>query len=224
MTESKESEAKQQEVRSQLIKKMDTSAFIHHKLSTEESLRKLGTNLSTGLTSKQVEDLSRRFGPNELAEEEGESLWEKIVEQFKDLLVQILLGAAIVSFVFACLSEEDEGLAGFVEPFVILLILALNAIVAVYQDSNADNALEALKNMQAVSCNVLRDGKWAQLDAKELLPGDVVQVRTGDCVPADLRVVEVKSISLMAGQAALTGESVSVQKSSQKLGEEAMMI
>jgi Ca2+-transporting ATPase len=90
--------------------------------------------------------------------------------------------------------------------------LALNAIVAVYQDSNADNALEALKNMQALHCKVLRNGEWKKLDAKDLLPGDVVEVKCGDCVPADLRVIEIKSISLQAGQAALTGESVSVQK------------
>jgi len=107
---------------------------------------------------------------------------------------------------------------------VILLILALNAIVAVYQDSNADSALEALKNMQAISCKCLRNGEWNAIDAKDLVPGDVVEVKTGDCVPADLRVIEIRSISLMAGQAALTGESVSVQKITKQLGEDAMMI
>ena len=88
--------------------------------------------------------------------------------------MRILLAAATISFVFACISDEDEGLAGFVEPFVILLILALNAIVAVYQDANADNALEALKKMQAVDCKCLRDGKWVSIHAKNLVPGDIV--------------------------------------------------
>lgn len=211
-------------MRSQIIKSLDTSQFKYHKLSTQESLKQLNTNIETGLNPADIERLTAEHGPNCLDEEEGESIWEKIVEQFKDLLVQILLGAAIISFIFACLSDEDEGLAGFVEPFVILLILALNAIVAVYQDSNADNALEALKNMQAINCKVLRGGKWTIHEAENLLPGDIVEVKTGDCVPADLRVIEVKSISLMAGQSALTGESVSVQKNIKQLGDDAMMI
>jgi len=72
------------------------------------------------------------------------------------------------------LGDGDEGLTAYVEPFVILLILVLNAIVAIWQDSNADNALEALKNMQAIVCKVLRDGHWTQIDAKDLVPGDVI--------------------------------------------------
>jgi magnesium-transporting ATPase (P-type) len=87
MSESKESEAKQQEVRSKIIKSLDTSKFIHHKLATADALKKLGTNIKTGLTESQVKELTAIHGPNELDEEEGESLWEKIVEQFKDLLV-----------------------------------------------------------------------------------------------------------------------------------------
>jgi magnesium-transporting ATPase (P-type) len=82
-----------------------------------------------------------------LEAEEPESLWEKVLEQFKDLLVQILLGAAIISFILACIGDGEEGLTAFVEPFVIMCILVINATVAVWQDSNADNALEALKNL-----------------------------------------------------------------------------
>jgi Ca2+-transporting ATPase len=101
-----------------------------------------------------------------LEAEEPESLWEKILEQFKDLLVQILLGAAIISFIFACLGDGEEGLTAFVEPFVIMCILVINATVAVWQDSNADNALEALKNLQAQECKCLRNGKWETIEAK----------------------------------------------------------
>jgi len=122
------------------------------------------------------------------------------------------------------LDDGDEGIAGFVEPFVILLILALNAIVAVYMDSNADNALEALKNMQALEAKTMRDGAWANVPAAELVPGDVVEVNQGDCVPADLRVAKVQSIVLQAGQSALTGESVSVMKTTKTLGDDAKMI
>ena len=93
--------------------------------------------------------------------------------------------------------------------------------MAIWQDSNADSALEALKEMQAQECNVLRDGQWGTIDAKDLVPGDIVQVTVGQCVPADLRVVEIQSIALQVEQAALTGESVSVQKNIQKLGDSA---
>ena len=82
------------------------------------------------------------------------------------------------------------------EPFVTLLILVLNAIVAIWQDSNADSALDALKEMQAVESTVLRDGDWQKIDAKELVPGDIVQVKIGECVPADMRVAKILSIAL----------------------------
>ena len=85
------------------------------------------------------------------------------------------------------------------EPFVIMCILIINATVAVWQDSNADNALEALKNLQAQECKCLRNGKWETIEAKFLVPGDVVTVQTGDCVPADLRIAEIQSIALQAG-------------------------
>jgi len=102
-----------------------------------------------------------------------------------------LLGAAIISFIFACLGDGEEGLTAFVEPFVIMCILIINATVAVWQDSNADNALEALKNLQALECKCLRNGKWETIEAKFLVPGDIVTVQTGDCVPADLRIAEI---------------------------------
>lgn len=87
-------------------------------------------------------------------------MWEKIKEQFEDLLARILLLAATISLIIALTGDGDDGLAAYVEPFVILLILVLNAIVAIYQDKDADNALDALKNMQATSCQVLRNEKW----------------------------------------------------------------
>lgn len=98
----------------------------------EEAVKTLKTNLKQGLTSSEVEKRLNEHGPNELEAEEPESLWSKILEQFKDLLVQILLGAAIISFIFACLGDGDEGLTAFVEPFVIMCILIINATVAVW--------------------------------------------------------------------------------------------
>ena len=110
------------------------------------------------------------------------------------------------------LGDGEEGLSAYVEPFVILLILFINGCVAIWQDSNADSALEALMDMQAPEAKVLRNSKWTTIDAKELVPGDVVSVRVGDCIPADLRVADIQSLSLSTDQASLTGESVAVQK------------
>lgn len=126
--------------------------------------------------------------------------------------MRILLGSAIISFIFAVTGDEEEGLTAYVEPFVILLILVLNAIVSIWQDSNADKALEALKEMQAISCLLLRDGVWKETDSKLLVPGDIVRIKVGDRVPADLRMVQMDSVSLKIEEAPLTGESVSVEK------------
>jgi Ca2+-transporting ATPase len=227
MSTSKEHEMELEKVQQEQIKKLDTSRFTHHKLSVEESLKKLGvdvkTHLKTGLSDSEVKKRQAEFGPNELAKDDDPTLWERILEQFKDQLVQILLGSACITFVFACL-EEDGGFAAFVEPFVIMTILILNAIVAIYQDSNADSALEALMDMTAQQSRVLRGSEWLELDTKELVPGDVVQLKVGDIVPADVRVAEIKSISLMAEQAALTGESDSVKKTIAVMGNDAKML
>jgi len=102
-----------------------------------------------------------------------------------------------------------------VEPFVILLILILNAIVAIYQDKDAESALEALKNMQANKCQVRRNGEWVTEESENLVPGDIVQVRMGDNIPADIRLVELISASLQVEEAALTGEPESISKTTE---------
>ena len=129
----------------QNLKKVED--FPYHKLSVEDCVKELKTNLKSGLTDAEVQKRLKEYGPNELDEEEQTSLWEKIKEQFEDLLARILLLAATISFVIAITGDGEEGIAAYVEPFVILLILILNALVAIYQDNDADSALEALKNM-----------------------------------------------------------------------------
>lgn len=219
-----EAEEKQEEIQKQLISKMDTSKFTIHKMNIADAAKSLNTDLKKGLTSAEAEKRLEKYGPNELDAEEDKSLWESIVEQFEDILVRILLASATISFVIAITGDGDEGLTAYVEPFVILLILVLNAIVAIWQDRNADSALEALKDLQAAECIVLRDGSWSTIDAKTLVPGDIVQVKQGQCVPADLRCAEIQSIALQIEQAALTGESVSVQKTTSTLGDSATML
>lgn len=152
-----------------------------------------------------------------MEKEEETSLWDKIKEQFEDLLARILLLAATISFLIAVFDDGDEGIAAYVEPFVILLILVLNAMVAIYQDNDADSALEALKDLQATTCTTLRNGTWCSMDSKRLVPGDIVKVVAGDCVPADIRITQLESVSLQVEEAPLTGESVSVQKQTEAL-------
>ena len=112
------------------------------------------------------------------------------------MLARILLLAAFISFAIAFFSENDEGIGAYVEPFVILLILVLNAIVAIYQDMDAESALDALKKMQTTQCKVLRNGTWQNMDSESLVPGDIVKIVTGSNVPADMRLLELESISL----------------------------
>jgi len=171
------------------------------------------TSLSAGLTTARAAELRAKYGANELAKEEPTPLWKLVLEQFDDVLVKVLLLAAVVSFVLALLGDTEEGFEAFVEPAVIMLILILNAIVGVWQESNAEHALEALKEMQSEHAKTLRDGSLEpQLAASELVPGDVVSLSVGDRVPADMRMVAAQTATVRAQQASLTGESDAVQK------------
>ncbi|XP_075754710.1 sarcoplasmic/endoplasmic reticulum calcium ATPase 2 isoform X1 [Pelodiscus sinensis] len=185
-----------------------------HTKTVEEVLAYFGVNESTGLSLEQVKKLKERWGANELPAEEGKSLLELVIEQFEDLLVRILLLAACISFVLAWFEEGEETITAFVEPFVILLILVANAIVGVWQERNAENAIEALKEYEPEMGKVYRqDRKSVQrIKARDLVPGDIVEVAVGDKVPADIRITSIKSTTLRVDQSILTGESVSVIK------------
>uniref|UniRef100_K3W8M1 P-type Ca(2+) transporter n=1 Tax=Globisporangium ultimum (strain ATCC 200006 / CBS 805.95 / DAOM BR144) TaxID=431595 RepID=K3W8M1_GLOUD len=166
-----------------------------------------------GLSADAVEKQRAVHGFNELDKEEGTPLWKLVLEQFDDALVKILLGAAAVSFVLAYFEGgEEEGISAYVEPLVILVILVLNAIVGVWQESNAEAALDALKDLQPENARVLRDGEMITVPARELVPGDIVEIRVGDKVPADIRLISMKTTAIRVEQAQMTGESTSVNK------------
>jgi len=141
-------------------------------------------------------------------------MFELVKQQFDDLLVKILLASAGFSFLIAVVQgSEEEGYGVYIEPFVILLILIINAIVGVWQESNAESALEALKSLQPKHARVTRNGKlYPELSATELVPGDIVDVGVGDKIPADLRIVKLLTTTIRIDEASLTGESTTVFK------------
>lgn len=177
-----------------------------------EVISDFNSNYEKGLSTATVTSVRSKYGWNELEKKEGTSMYELILEQFDDVLVKILLAAAVISFLLAYFDDQDEGDAAYIEPLVILTILILNAIVGVWQESNAEKALEALKDLQPEFARCRRDGSWVTLQSRELVPGDIVQVRVGDKIPADIRLVDIKTSSLMIEQSQLTGESHSVEK------------
>ncbi|KAK1157445.1 sarcoplasmic/endoplasmic reticulum calcium ATPase 1-like isoform X1 [Acipenser oxyrinchus oxyrinchus] len=186
-----------------------------HIKSVSEVLGNFGVNENTGLTTEQVKKNFEKFGPNELPAEKGKSLWELVFEQFEDLLVRILLLAACVSFVLALFEGGEEStMTAFVEPIVILMILVANAVIGVWQERNAESAIEALKEYEPEMGKVFRmDRKAVQrIKARDIVPGDIVEVAVGDKVPADIRITSIKSTTLRVDQSILTGESVSVIK------------
>ncbi|XXG81042.1 hypothetical protein AAC387_Pa09g1771 [Persea americana] len=186
-----------------------------------ECLARYEVDQESGLRSEEVDRRQEIFGWNELEKHEGPSIFRLVLDQFNDTLVRILLVAAVVSFVLAWYDGAEAGEAGitaFVEPLVIFLILILNAIVGVWQESNAEKALEALKEIQSEHAMVRRDGRTVHnLPARELVPGDIVELHVGDKIPADMRVLRLISSTVRVEQGSLTGESVAVNKSHHKV-------
>lgn len=185
-----------------------------HMKSTEEVLEYFQVSVNDGLGAANVEKGREKFGLNELPPEDGKPMWKLILEQFDDLLVKILLIAAVISFMLAFFEEGEDRTTAFVEPFVILLILFLNAVIGVWQERNAESAIEALKEYEPEIAKVIRQDKSGvqKIKAKYLVPGDIVEVAVGDKVPADIRIIDVKSTTLRIDQSILTGESISVIK------------
>ncbi|KAH7542538.1 hypothetical protein FEM48_Zijuj02G0084800 [Ziziphus jujuba var. spinosa] len=190
--------------------------FLAWSKDVRECEERFKVNRERGLSSDQVENQRKIYGWNELEKHEGASIFKLLLEQFNDTLVRILLAAAVISFVLAWYDGEEGGemeITAFVEPLVIFLILIVNAIVGIWQESNAEKALEALKEIQSEHATVIRDGKKiTNLPSKELVPGDIVELRVGDKVPADMRVLSLVSSTVRVEQGSLTGESEAVSK------------
>ena len=183
----------------------------YYKLSVDETLNELNAE-SAGLSSERAAERLAQYGPNKLKEAEKPGFWKRFLTQMKDPMLLILLAAAGVSALTGAIAGESE----WAETIIILAVVLLNAVLGVLQESKAEAAIEALQTMTAATCKVLRDGKMAVLHSDELVPGDVVLLEAGDAVPADGRIIE--SASLKIEEAALTGESVPVNKMLDALG------
>ena len=168
----------------------------------EEVLKNLDTSVD-GLSTAQAKERLDAYGYNELDEGEKRSLLSKFIDQFKDLMIIILLVAAALSII-------TEGRHGLTDACIIFAVVVLNAAFGVYQEGQAEAAIEALKNMSSPMARVRRDGNVVEIDSRELVPGDIVLLEAGDVVPADMRLIEAASLKIE--ESALTGESVPVEK------------
>ena len=177
----------------------------------EQVLQSLQTDPAQGLSAAEAARRLEQHGANVLREKKKKTNLQRFLDQFKDVMILILIAAAIVSFVIACV----EGNPGeFFEPALILLIVILNAVMGMLQESKAEKALDALKSMSAPHARVLRDGTEQIIDAASLVPGDIIRLEAGDFVPADARLLH--SAGLKSEESALTGESVPSEKDAQE--------
>ena len=175
---------------------------------------------SEGLNSDQVQKRSEQYGKNKLAEPKKESLLKRFLKELANPMILVLLAAAAISAVTGVISSSVHGESeGFADVFIILFVVILNAVLGVVQESKAEEAIEALKVMTAATSRVMRDGKVSFEKSEDLVPGDVILLEAGDSVPADCRILE--SASLKIEEAALTGESVPVEKISEALSSDA---
>ena len=161
--------------------------------SADECINELGSNRSTGLSSSKASELLEKNGRNELKQKNKKSLLSKIIDQFKDPMILILLGACVLS-----------GIVGEItDAFIIIAIVVLNTILSLSQEGKAEKAIEALQKMASPMAKVYRDGKLISIPSPEIVVGDIVELETGDIIPADLRLIE--SVNLKIDEASLTG-------------------
>lgn len=166
----------------------------------QEITEELSTNIESGLTSQEAENRLKQYGPNKFQEGEKTSIWKMLWEQINSILIWILIVAAIIS---AFVGEITDAI-------IIFIVIALNAIIGIVEESKAEKALEELKKMSTPKAIVRRDGQIKEISSENLVPGDVVIIDAGRYIPADLRLIETANLQIE--ESALTGESVPVDK------------
>ena len=179
----------------------------------KEVEKELETDLEKGLSKEKVKQKQEKYGFNELQQVAKKSLFQRFLEQFKDFSIIVLIIAAIVSGIVGVLQGE-----GITDTIIILIVVIVNAIIGVAQESKAEKSLEALQKLSDHASKVIRDENMQIVPAKELVPGDIVVLDTGDYIPADLRILE--AVNLKTQESSLTGESVPVEKTSEIIEEQ----
>lgn len=179
-----------------------------HNISIQQVLEQLPSDPDKGLSSAEVAKRLNHYGPNQLQAKRKKTIWQRFLEQFKDVMIIILIIAALISFMVAFYEGQD-----FIEPILIILIVAINAVMGVVQEGKAEQALEALQEMSSPQARVIREGRESVVLAAELVPGDIIKLEAGDYIPADARIIEESSLKVE--EAVLTGESVPSEKDAQ---------
>src|SRR5690625_4726216 len=185
----------------------DWDAYRHSK---DEAIEKMDTDAQNGLSSEEAERRLEEYGPNEIQESERTSLLQKFIAQFKDFMIIVLMVAAVVSW---AVSGHPE------DAIVIMIVVILNALMGVFQENKAEEAIDALQEMASPEAQVRRDGQIKVMKSTEIVPGDIVLLEAGNVVPADMRLIEANSLQIE--EAALTGESVASEKDTEIINEEA---
>jgi Ca2+-transporting ATPase len=175
-------------------------------LTKEECAKKLSTNQKTGLSQHEAAERQKKYGSNELERPKRKSLLLRFLAQFSDFMVIVLLIAAGISFITSFLQHDND----YIDSIIILVIVVINALTGLIQESRAEKAIEALQKLSSPRAHIIRSGKEETVPASSLVPGDLVILKAGDLVPADLRLTE--SVNLKAEESALTGESLPSDK------------
>jgi len=187
-----------------------------HSHSAAEATAALGSDIEQGLSDDELRKRQARFGPNELQEQPRRSFWRMLLDQFNQFLVLILIVAAVVSALIGWREYARTGnTTEFVDAAAIMVIVILNAALGVIQEGRAEEALAALKKMSAPNAHVVRGGHFLTVPSRDLVPGDIVFLETGNYIPADVRLLE--SMNLRIEEASLTGESVPVGKNATEI-------
>lgn len=183
-----------------------------HTLDAQKTLQELGSNPETGLTSQQVEERLQQYGSNEIEEAAGRSAWEILIDQFKNIMLLMLIAVAMISGILDLIALQQGKVQGvpFKDTIAILLIVVLNGVLGYLQESRAEKALAALKSLSSPKVRVIRDAKTQEIDGKELVPGDIMLLEAGVQVSADGRLFEESNLQIR--EAALTGEAQAVNK------------
>jgi P-type Ca2+ transporter type 2C len=181
---------------------------VAYKKTADEILESLSVNPSTGLTAKEIKDRTEKYGRNVLKEQDKRSIWNLIFSQINNPVIYLLSAAATLAFIFG---DIAEGIA-------IVIVMLINTIIGFWMEYKAEKSMDALKKMDKIEATVLRDGNEEKIDAENIVPGDIILVEAGDLIAADARIIEETELGV--DESPLTGESVPVEKSSEKISED----